>query len=196
MNRRQLTALGGVALAAGAAGGYWRWREDNRQASNALVAIGGGGAPQAGSQADGVEAFWAQSAPTPAGSSLAFATLRGRPLLVNFWATWCPPCIREMPLIDRFHAAAASTPARWQVLGVAIDRVDAVRGFLERQPVGYPIVVPGFDGSQWMRSLGNENGGLPFTLVFDAAGGVQGRKLGEVSAADLLAWSGVAVAGS
>jgi thiol-disulfide isomerase/thioredoxin len=122
----------------------------------------------------------------PDGGKLALADFVGRPLLLNFWATWCPPCVREMPLLDRF--ARDQRSAGWQVVGLAIDKMDPVREFLVQHPVGYPIAVAGLDALEWLRSLGNMGGGLPFSVVFDSAGAPVQRKLGEIGASDLAAW--------
>lgn len=127
---------------------------------------------------------------TLTGETFALSDLRGKPVVLNFWATWCPPCIREMPLLDRFHRefGASSDPKGWTVLGLAIDRRDAVVEFLAKQPVAYPIALAGLEGSQWSRALGNDRGGLPFTVAIDASGWISARKLGELSEAELRTW--------
>src|SRR5688572_3890182 len=115
--RVAMAAVAGVAAAAGVGFAWWRSR----------AAAGDAAAAQ----------LWSLSFQTPQGTQLDLAPLKGRPLLVNFWATWCPPCVEEMPLLDAFwrqHAAKG-----WQVIGLAIDQPTAVRTFLQRTPVGFPI---------------------------------------------------------
>ncbi|MEY4268704.1 MAG: hypothetical protein RIS90_3239, partial [Pseudomonadota bacterium] len=126
---------------------------------------------------------------TPQGSPLALVTLRGRPLLVNFWATWCPPCIEELPLLSSFFQQ--NRAKGWQVLGIAVDQPDAVNRFLARSPVSFAVAMAGMAGLELSKSLGNLSGGLPFTVVLTADGEVAHRKIGRVTEADLSAWSGL-----
>ena len=130
--------------------------------------------------------FWTLRLPQPGGGELAFASLKGRPLLVNFWATWCAPCIREMPALDRF--ASQYKGNGWQVIGIAVDQEKPVRDFLSRNGVGYSIALAGFDGITLSRQLGNEAGLLPFTVAFDAAGRLARRHLGETRFEMLSDW--------
>ena len=160
----------GVGLAAAAAGGglaLWRWR-----AEPAL--------PEASAE------FWRQRFMQPGGGELATADFRGRPLLVNFWATWCPPCIEELPMIEAFWRQNGSKGL--QVLALAIDQPSAVRRFLERQPLSFPVGLAGLEGTQLSRSLGNAAGGLPFTVFFDKNGGIYRQKLGQLVQNDLDQW--------
>ena len=131
--------------------------------------------------------FWGASLQTPDGRSLALASLYGKPLLVNFWATWCPPCVEELPLLEAFYQAHKSRG--WQLLGIAIDQPSAVRNWLQRSPLSFPIVLGGLEGSQMSQQLGNATGGLPFSLLFSNSGAVLERKLGQLSEADLQAWA-------
>jgi thiol-disulfide isomerase/thioredoxin len=106
---------------------------------------------------------------------------------MNFWATWCPPCVKEMPLLDQFHRQHRA--AGWQVVGLAVDGPTPVRQFLARVPVGFAIGLAGFDGTELSRRLGNERGALPFTVVFGKEGRVLHRKLGEVTPEELATWA-------
>jgi len=133
-----------------------------------------------------VDRLWTLNFDTPQGAALPMAGFRGRPLLVNFWATWCPPCVEEMPLLDAFfreHAAKG-----WQVVGLAVDQPSSVRTFLQRLPVTFPIGMAGLEGTELARSLGNASGGLPYTVVLGADGAVRQRSMGRVTEADLKAW--------
>jgi len=120
------------------------------------------------------------------GSRLALSAFKGKPLVLNFWATWCPPCIAELPLLSAFYSETKSK--NWQVLGLAVDQVAPVQRFLTQSPLSFPVALAGFPGVELSRSLGNLTGGLPFTVVFDAAGLVRHRKMGKLTAADLHAW--------
>ena len=170
--RRWLTL--GVGAAAAVAGGVFAWWR-LRPAAPAE------GAP---------DTFWNATFDTPGGTSLAMAGFRGRPLLLNFWATWCPPCVEELPLLDAFQQQQAGRG--WQVVGLAIDQPSAVRQFLTRTPVRFPIGMAGLGGTELGKALGNLTGGLPFTVVFGPDGNIRQRRMGKVSRSDLDRWASAA----
>ncbi|MDP2369800.1 TlpA family protein disulfide reductase [Rhodoferax sp.] len=135
---------------------------------------------------DAVQALWRLDFDTPSGGKLQMSALRGRPLLLNFWATWCPPCVEELPMLDAFYRERS--PAGWQVLGLAVDQVAPVTSFLSRYPVGFPVAMAGTAGVALSKSLGNLSGGLPFSVVLGREGTVLHRKIGKITPDDLRAW--------
>jgi len=137
--------------------------------------------------ADDGAALWTQQFDRPDGSPLDLAGLRaGGRLIVNFWATWCPPCVAELPMLDRFAQTHGANG--WRVLGLAVDTPSSVRKFLETRPVAFPIGMAGLQGTELSRALGNTQGSLPFTVVFAANGSVSHRKIGQLSENDLVGW--------
>ncbi|HMM52676.1 MAG TPA: TlpA disulfide reductase family protein [Burkholderiaceae bacterium] len=101
---------------------------------------------------------------------VALARLRGHPTGANFWATWCPPCVEEMPelsdISDKFRVR------RLQVVRVGIDSASNIGQFTRKTPVRYPLLVAGNSGLALMRRLGNTAGALPFTVVLARDGSV------------------------
>ena len=132
-----------------------------------------------------VQTLWVQQWPGPDGQPKSLETLRGQITVVNFWATWCAPCVEEMPalsaLYQQIQQASGAPRPRVEFIGVAIDRADQVAEFARRSPVSYPLVVAGAAGSELGRALGNEAGALPFTAVIDSNGRVVERTLGIVN---------------
>ena len=111
----------------------------------------------------------------------------GRPLLINVWASWCGPCIEEMPELDRFARSQGTQGV--QVLGLALDTPESVREFLGHVPVAYPILVdtPGpADASVW---LGNRKGVLPYSVLVGADGRVLKQKVGPFVAGEIQGWA-------
>lgn len=157
LSRRLL--LAGAGVGAAALGGAVAWRQL---------------APPAVSPA--AQAFWARRFAAPDGGEVTVERWRGQPLLVNFWATWCPPCVKELPEINQFYKEARGKG--WQVLGLAIDQAAPVQAFLQKTPLDFPIALGGPEGLGLVRELGNPAGGLPFTVLFDERGDIGWRRLG------------------
>jgi thiol-disulfide isomerase/thioredoxin len=171
MRRRAAAYAAAAAVAAAAGVGYGWW-------TRRLVSPAAGADP----------AFWGATLDTPSGEPLPLRSLLGQPLLVNFWATWCPPCVEELPLLESFYQQQKAKG--WRLLGIAIDQPSAVRNWLQRSPLSFPIALGGLQGSEMSKQLGNAAGGLPFSVLFSARGEVLERKLGQLSASDLSSWAG------
>jgi thiol-disulfide isomerase/thioredoxin len=148
----------------------------------AAAALGAGLALRTGKPlSPEAQKFWAAKFQHLDGSELAVAPLRGKPLLLNFWASWCTPCVKELPDIERF---AQEMPS-WQVLALALDQVENVQAFLARLPLKLPLGLAGLTGFEMARMLGNAQGGLPFSVAFDAHGEIFWHKLGPTDLAEL-----------
>lgn len=139
--------------------------------------------PDAMPVAEPVEGFWSMQWDMPQGGKLSMQSFQGRPLLLNFWATWCAPCVEELPLINDFYRQNKSNG--WQVLGLAIDKLAPVQSFLQKMPLDFPVGMAGMAGADLGHGLGNVAGGLPFSVVFGGNGAVLHRKMGRLHAADL-----------
>jgi thiol-disulfide isomerase/thioredoxin len=162
MNRRHLL-IGGLGAGALALGAGLALRREPKPVSAAA------------------QTFWSAKFQHLDGSELAVAGLRGKPLLLNFWASWCVPCVKELPEIAFFGKESP----QWQVLGLAIDEAAAVQTFLKRMTLDMPLGLAGLTGFDMTRTLGNTQGGLPFSVAFDADGEIVWRKLGATNLAEL-----------
>ncbi|CAM3833370.1 TlpA family protein disulfide reductase [Roseateles saccharophilus] len=151
--------LAGAAVGAAALGASFAWRRANPPVASAVA-----------------QAFWAHRFPALDGSELDVARWRGKPLLVNFWATWCAPCVKELPEINQFYGEAKGRG--WQVLGLAVDQAEPVKAFLQKTPLDFAVALAGPQGLGLVRELGNPAGGLPFSVIFDETGEISWRRLG------------------
>lgn len=131
-------------------------------------------------------ALWQLEFATPAGHTLSMHSMRGRKLLLNFWATWCPPCVEELPLLSSFYQQ--NSVNGWQVLGLAVDEPEPVKHFLAHSPVSFAVALTGFAGIELSKSLGNLIGALPFTAVIDQSARIVHRKMGKVTPDELHTW--------
>lgn len=183
---RRKALLGTAGLAAACAGAWWGWRQQAPDRAP-LPNAGTPTSPDAQVGEPLPAGFWDIHFDTPDGAPFDWAGLQGKPVLLNFWATWCPPCVKEMPELDRFHREFS--PAGWQVVGLAIDGPTPVKEFLSKVQVGFGVALGGFGGTELAQALGNTAGGLPFTVLIDAQGRIRHRKMGATHFDELATWA-------
>jgi thiol-disulfide isomerase/thioredoxin len=111
----------------------------------------------------------------------------GKPLLINFWATWCGPCLREIPMLKELQAARSDL----QVVGIAIDKPDLVAKFAGEQRFNYAILVGQNEAWTAASALGVNIFALPFTVFTAGDGSILGVHTGELHAEHLAAFQGV-----
>lgn len=132
-----------------------------------------------------VETFFQTRLPDAAGADLDLGKLRGKTVVINFWAPWCGPCVEEMPELTALHEEYKSRQVEF--VGIGIDSAANIQQFTTKVPVAYPLAVAGFAGTELSRNFGNSAGGLPYTVVINPDGSVKYRKMGRVTAEELRA---------
>lgn len=163
-------AVLGFAIGAGLA-----WLTNNR----------GSALPDAGREDVGVSVGERQPGFTHlalGGNVVSDADFAGRAMLVNFWATWCAPCRREMPVLQ---AASERHGKNLAVIGIALDDPGPVAGFIDEFGIDYPILHGQADVLDTQKAWGNAAGALPYTVLVDAAGVVRWQHYGEVTEVEL-----------
>lgn len=119
------------------------------------------------------------------GAPQTLAGLRGKILVINYWATWCAPCREEIPLFVRLQQEYASKGV--QFVGIAVDQADKVREFAQEFKINYPLLIAGLDAVELSRKAGNKAGVLPYTLVLDRTGKMAASLVGGLSEARMRA---------
>lgn len=123
--------------------------------------------------------FYTASLIDTAGTKADLSKYRGKTIVLNFWATWCPPCREEMPELSQLHENYQDKNV--VVLGVAIDEPAAVNAYLQTSPVSYPVLLSENENMDLGMQLGNEQAVLPYTVIIDANGNVIDTFLGRIS---------------
>lgn len=117
------------------------------------------------------------------GSPQISSQWHGKIIVLNFWATWCPACLKEMP---EFMALQKKYAEKVQFVGIALDDLEAVKTFQQKNAVNYPLLISGdFAGFALAKKLGNLISAIPYTVVVDTNGQVVYRHSGELSASKL-----------
>lgn len=154
-----LTAL--VALASVAAGIYVANHQSEKIAQEVLKK----------QSTDPVQALFATQLPDADGRMQALAQWRGKPLVLNFWASWCPPCVEEMPELSKLQQNYAVRGI--QVIGIAVEPASGVVEFNKKYKISYPLLVGGIEGNELAKALGNKAGALPYTVLIDSDGKIK-----------------------
>jgi thiol-disulfide isomerase/thioredoxin len=142
-------------------------------------------APTGGRPHSAVNNLYAQSLNDLAGKPQSLGQWKGKPLLVNFWASWCGPCVQEMPELSEL--AAKDGGKHFNVIGIGIDSPANLNEFVKKTKVSYPLYVGGMSGTDLSRELGNTHGGLPFTVLIGPDGQVRKTYLGRLKFDELRA---------
>ena len=170
---KNLTMFGVAGLLAAAVGAYvgYRVKSEPRPLTTTIAP-----AP-AGKTHTPVETLFAQTMNDVSGKPQSLAQYRGKPVVLNFWATWCAPCVEEMPELSTLSAEQAG---KIHILGVGIDSPSNISAFAAKHKISYPVFNAGMSGTDLARDFGNTGGGLPFTVLIGADGQVRKTYLGRL----------------
>lgn len=124
------------------------------------------------------------SVPDLTGNTQSFQQWQGKLVLVNFWATWCPPCREEIPLFLSLRKKYSA--AGFEIVGISIDEVSKVMQYRDAMHIDYPLLNGQQQGMSLMASLGNRTGGLPYSVIFDRNGNVIDLKSGAYKQQELV----------
>lgn len=116
------------------------------------------------------------------GQKTTLAAAQDAPLLVNFWATWCAPCVREMSLLQQAQQAHAIP-----TIGITYEDIATIKAFARQHPVDYPLYRSGFDIFYFFQQQGNRTAVLPYTVLLDSNGQVLDEKIGDFKTVEEIA---------
>ena len=133
---------------------------------------------------DAAEVLLATTLPDLHGERQALAQWKGKVLVVNFWATWCPPCLKEIPEFIRMQDEFGDRNV--QFVGIAIDDRQKVADFAAKLGINYPVLMAEIEGISLSRQAGNRLGGLPFTVIIDRQGRTAKVELGTLDEKKLV----------
>lgn len=146
-------------------------------------------APASAEEMPATAPLFALSLPMPNDKQLVFETLKGKPLVINFWARWCGPCRKEIPDFAEMNTKYQGKGL--VIVGIAVEDTgsrDSVREFAKAYEMNYTLVIAGVQtGVELMKTLGNPKSGLPFTLIIDRNGKIVSKKLGAMTKAEMEA---------
>lgn len=162
-----LAGVGAAALAGGAGLAVYRLRQ---------IPVG----------ATAVAMLFAKSFDDAQGQLQPMAQWKGQWLVLNFWATWCSPCVEEMPTLQQVARDYGTRGVA--VVGLGIDTPAAIRRFQSQLKLDLPLLVAGAGGTELARALGNPSGALPYTVLISPKGAVDEAHLGLLRPELLRSW--------
>ncbi len=150
----------------------------------ALIALGAGLWASSSRQTavpsvNSAQVLWALSLPDLNNQPQRLEQWRGKVVVVNFWATWCEPCRKEIPLFVKMQEKHAAKGL--QFVGISIDQVDKTSEFARNFKINYPTLIGTFDAVEVSQKAGNQRRGLPFTVILDRKGQIAATELGGVT---------------
>ncbi len=139
--------------------------------------------PAASAAVPAVSNLFAQAMPDANGGAQGLAQWKGKPMVVNFWATWCGPCVEEMPALSALQTEVATKNV--QIVGIGIDSPTNIQEFAAKYKISYPLYVAGMSGTELSKQFGNRTGSLPYTVLLSADGRVLKTYLGKLKMDEL-----------
>jgi thiol-disulfide isomerase/thioredoxin len=133
--------------------------------------------------ASAVNQLFTTSLSDVSGQSHPLAQWRGKTLVVNFWATWCHPCVEEIPELSALQNTVAQKNI--QIIGIGIDSASNIAAFSKERKISYPLYIGDTKGVELAKEFGNQAGGLPFTVLIDKDGHVKKTYLGRLKLSEL-----------
>ncbi|HUD25479.1 MAG TPA: TlpA disulfide reductase family protein [Burkholderiaceae bacterium] len=168
--RRAVPMAIGLATAFALAGGaIWSWRQPARHGADAAAL-----------------ALFTLDLPDADGVQRPLKTWQGKLLIVNFWATWCTPCVEEMPELQRL--VDQSQGRNLAVIGIGVDDADKVREFRSQHRLRFPLLVAGLEGMELAQRLGNTEAVLPYTALISPDGRLIEGHTGRIEGLKLRRW--------
>jgi len=181
ITRTWLVVIVAALLGLGAGAGFRYWRDTQARAEQQREA-----AARARDAGPGPQDVIGRAAPdfTLAGVDGQRRTLNdftqgGGLVLVNFWATWCPPCLREVPVLTRLDRKYG--PHRLRIVGIALDNPDRVRKFASRQGIRYPLLAGSENAFEVARRYGDRQGTLPYSVLIGPDGKIRATHMGQLT---------------
>jgi len=113
------------------------------------------------------------------GKAVSMARWDGRIIVLNFWATWCGPCRKEIPLLNTLQKNYAARGV--QIVGVAVDNATAVKQFMRSVPIDYPVLIGEQEAIEIIEAYGDNTGALPYTVFINRAGNIDSMASGALT---------------